>query len=425
MTESGRFAPLRRALRNRNFLIFLSGNVCVNLGTWIQQVAISWLAWDMTHSAAWLGAVAAAQMVPNIVFGPLAGAVTDRVNYLKLLKSTQTISMVHTFILFLLTFTDVLSIGLLFFMTLARGIINTFNRPARLVFVYNLVGPEDLAVAVGVNAMIFNTAKFIGPAVGGMLIVAGGVSFTFLINTLTFVVFLFCLFAIKGQKTEAKKRSGKGILGDAAEGLRYTFGHPGIGPFLIMLVLTAGFVRPITEFMPAFADEVFGEGVHGLAWLMSANGLGAVAAGYWMVRRGTVQGLTAMVMSNLIVFAGAVLVFVSNDVFWVGVSVMAVYGFSTVIQGIGTQVLVQTAVDGEMRGRALASYSILQRGCPAMGAIVMGWLSEYFGLRWPFAVSAALCFLLWWWLVRRKETMTAALERGPGAGRDLKEMVRE
>jgi len=175
-------------------------------------------------------------------------------------------------------------------------------------------------------------------------------------------------------------------------------------------VMTALFVRPYTELLPGFADRVFGRGVDGLALLFSANGLGAMAAGFWLIQRDSITGLSSIIVGNLLVMAFALLAFTATDIFWLALVFLVVSGFSLVVQGVSVQTLVQTAVASEMRGRVIGLYGIVARGAPAIGALVMGGLAERFGLRLPLAAGAALCLVLWLWARRRQATMAEALE---------------
>ncbi|MEE8560273.1 MAG: MFS transporter [Alphaproteobacteria bacterium] len=413
MARIGGFANIKRVLDNRNYRIFIGGNLCSNLGNWIQRVAVGWLTWQLTESAAWLGLITFADLFPTVLIGLIAGALVDRTDYLRMLKLTQTIAMTQAALLSLLTFADLITIELLCALTVLRGINTAFNRPARMSLIYRLVGRDTLSSAIALNAIIFNSARFVGPAAGGAIIVAGGVALAFACNALTFLVFLAALTFLRLPRQEKKRKDGRSLLSEAADGVRYALSHPGIGPLLIILVVTALFARPFTELLPGFADQVFGRGVDGLALLISANGLGAMAAGLWLLQRGTIAGLATLVIANLLLMACALLAFIATDIFWVAMPFLVVAGFSLVMQGVSVQTLIQTAVAGELRGRVLAVYGIVARGCPAIGALMLGGLSEHFGLRLPLAGGAAVCLLLWMWAARLRPAMDRAFEGEP------------
>jgi MFS family permease len=389
-------AHLRRALRNRNFRIYLAGTTCTGLGNWILQSGLGWLTWELTHSAVWLGAIAASMMVPTLIVGPITGAIVDRIEYLKLLKMSQAGTMLQASLLFIFTYIDFISIWGLVSLTILRGIVTAFNRPARLAFIYNLVGQDDLPAAVSISAIIFNMARFIGPPIGGLLIITGGVPLNFFSSFMTVVIFFATLCLIRDFKMEEKLKSGRGLLRDVLDGFRYCIVHRGIGPFLFALIFTALFARPVIEFFPGFAERVFDAGVSGYVLLMSANGFGAALAGFWFASRSGIKSLTVIVMAFLAVFAAGLMLFVVTDIIWIGI-----------------QVLMQLACAGEFRGRVLGVYGIVVRGTPAIGAIIMGGMFEIMGMRLPVLIGGVICLALWALLWRRRAVIAAALESGP------------
>ncbi len=414
MNFSG-LANIKRVFAIRNYRIFVVGNLSSSLGNWIHRIAVGWLAWELTHSATWLGLMAFADLAPTVLIGPIAGAFVDRSHYLRVLKCTQSINMVQAGALAVLTFADVITIWLLLALTLVRGINVSFNRPARMSLVYELVPRAELSSAIALNATIFNSARFIGPAMGGVLIsIAGGnVSLAFTVNMFSFLVFLVTLMMLRLPAPEEREKSGRGLMGDAMVGIRYALAHPAIGMILAIMVLTALFVRPFTELLPAFADKVFGRGVDGLAWLISANGIGAMIAGFWLAARGQTAGLANIVVLGLLLMALALLGFTATDDFWLAWPFLILAGFAMVAQGVASQTLVQIGVASEMRGRVMGIYGIVARGGPACGALFMGILSDQFGLRLPVAGGAALCLVLWLWAVRRMDAITSAIEIDP------------
>ncbi|MEE8085046.1 MAG: MFS transporter, partial [Alphaproteobacteria bacterium] len=190
------------------------------------------------------------------------------------------------------------------------------------------------------------------------------------------------------------------------------FNHVGIGLGLVILLLTSLFVRPFTELLPGIASAVFQRGVNGYATLLAVHGIGAVAAGFWLAARGGVRGFTAIIVWSLLVVSISLIVFAAAGNFWVALPIMAITGGAFVVQGVAIQTLLQTTVATEFRGRVMASYGIVARGGPALGALAMGGISEFLGLLAPVAGGAVLCLCLWAWMVRRKRRIKEALE-GP------------
>jgi MFS family permease len=204
------------------------------------------------------------------------------------------------------------------------------------------------------------------------------------------------------------------MLAEIAEGVRYTIGHPAVGPLLLLMLTLSLLARPLGELLPGFADVVFGRGAGGLAALTSAVGVGAVVGGAWLAKRGSAAGLLTIALLGGGGCAVSVLLFTGTSLFWVGVAAAAVFGGATVASAIATQTLILGAVDDAVRGRVLSLYGVIFRGGPAVGSLVMGALSGPFGLRLPLAVGGLLCLVATALLWRRRRRLIVLLERaGP------------
>ena len=173
----------------------------------MQRIAVGWLTWRLTGSGAWLGAMAFADLFPTVIIGPVAGAAADRWDRLRVTKISQALAMAQSIVLFLLTVSGHITIELLLVLTAALGVITGFNQPARLALIPSLVQREDLAAAVAINSIIFNSARFIGPAVAGLMIVANGISAAFAANAVSFVFFLRGLSHIQLESKPTTIRS--------------------------------------------------------------------------------------------------------------------------------------------------------------------------------------------------------------------------
>jgi predicted MFS family arabinose efflux permease len=409
---SSGFGGIARALRNPNYGLYTAGNAASLIGTWMQRIAVGWLTWQLTGSGAWLGAMAFADLFPTVIIGPIAGAAADRWDRLRVTKISQALAMAQSVVLFLLTFSGLITIELLLMLTAALGVISGFNQPARLALIPSLVRREDLAAAVAINSIIFNSARFIGPAVAGLMIVAGGISAAFAANAVSFIFFLAALSRIHLEpKPDVMPAERRSLLGDVADGVRYAAGHPGIAPLLLLLTIVCICVRPVVELLPGFAATVFASGADGLAILTSTIGAGAVLGGLWLARRSSdPAGLTTIALGNTLVLAFSLLAFVASDRWWIALPALAALGACMVITGVGTQTLLQLSVEGAMRGRVLSLYGIIFRGGPAVGALIMGIASEHAGLRLPLAVGSLLAMLAWLWTWSARARITRALE---------------
>jgi predicted MFS family arabinose efflux permease len=399
-----------RALHNRNYRIYATGNFISLCGTWLQRIAVGWLAWQLTHSATWLGLTSFADLFPTVLLSPIAGTLADRHDRVALIKTTQLLAMAQATALAAMTYAGAMTIGWLLTLVLAMGIVNAINQPARLALVPSLVDRPNLASAVAINSTIFNSARFLGPAIAGVVIAQGSIELAFAVNAASYVAFYIALHRIRLIGAAPKSSSRRNFLQDSLEGYFYVARHPGIGPMMVLMTATALGVRAFIELMPGFADAVFGRGAQGLAWLTATTGLGAMVGGLMMASRGTPHGLTRLVIGNVLVMSFALLAFTATTSFWFALPCLFVAGFSLVVNGIGAQTLIQTAVDGAMRGRVMSLYGMIFRGGPALGALVMGASASQVGLRLPVAGGALLCAGFWLWARLRRNRTAASLE---------------
>jgi MFS family permease len=403
------FRRIAAALNQTNYRAFTIGNAISLIGTWLQRIAVGWLAWQLTKSGTWLGLVAFADLFPTVLLSPVAGALADRFDRLRIVLISQVIAMLQAIALSALVFADLMTIDRLLLLTMALGVVNALNQPARLALIPSLVEREHLPSAVAINSIVFNSARFVGPAAAGLAIAHGGIGIAFLVNALTYVAFLVALAVIRLTPAELVP-TRRSILGDTVDGYTYAAKHAGIGPMLALMAITSLSTRAFVELLPGFADAVFGRGPEGLAWLTAATGLGAMAGGLWMAQRPHTAGLTSIIVANVLVMAGSLIGFVATRHFWFAFCCLLVAGFSLVVNGIGAQTLVQHAAAPHMRGRVMATYGMIFRGGPAVGALVMGTLSSQIGLQLAVGAGAVVCGLSWLWARRLRNAMAQALE---------------
>ena len=403
--------------RNVNFAIFSAGSAVSLVGMWMERIAVGWLAWQLTESGLWLGIVAFADFFPVVLIGPIAGAFADRVDRLRVIKVSQTLLLIQACVLTALTATGTINIGLLVALTAIHGVVVAFNQPARLAFIPSLVAPTDLAAAVAINSVFFNLARFVGPMLAGLAIVASGVAAAFLANTLSYVAHLVALSRIRVAAEIVAPTKPRGLWAEAGDGIRYAATHPGIAAVLLLGTAIGVGGRPLSELLPGFADDVFHAGAFGLSVLASAIGGGAILGGLWLSHRAHASGLTAVALASSAVGALAAVAVVATDRLWVAVPAAAVFGFCSSTSGIAIQTLVQLAADRSMRGRVMGLYGLIFRGSPAVGALAAGVASAQFGLRWPVLFGALLVIAVGFWTYLNRERIAAALEQSSQANR--------
>lgn len=397
-------------VRNANFGIYSAGSAVSLVGMWTQRIAIGWLTWELTGSGLWLGIVAFADFFPVILVGPIAGAAADRWDRLRVVKISQAVSLGEATVLWALTASGHMTIGLLVGLTAFQGVVVAFNQPARLALVPSLVPQKDLAGAVAINSIVFNLARFFGPILAGLAIVWSGVAAAFALNAISYVVFLLALARIRIVSTAIAPAERRSFAADLSEGIRYTATHPGIAALLVLLIAIGIGGRPMNELLPGFADEVYKSGAIGLSILASAIGGGAILGGFWLGQRARATGLTEIALWSAVVGALATIVAIATDHLWAAVPAVVVFGFCMSVCGIAVQTLIQLASDRSMRGRVMGLYGLIFRGAPAVGALTAGFASSYFGLRWPVFLGAVMVIAVWLWTYLRRDRITAALE---------------
>ncbi len=401
-------------LVQRNYGLYTLGSTVSLLGLWSHKLAAAWLAWDLTDSSFWVGAVAFADLVPTILLTAYAGVIADRYDRRLIALWSQVFGMLQAFVIgwMVLTgkFTEHDDIWWLFGLTFLLGIVWSFNTAARLSMVPNLVEHRDIPQAVALNSAIFNLARVVGPAIAGYIMAQWGVGEAFLFNGVTFVAFIAALAVVRQVRTEESLRGRGGALAQSLEGFTYARNHPGIGPMLLVLVALAIGSKSLLELLPEFADHVFARGTQGLSELTVAAGAGALIASIWLAARSSVDGLTRLTILSLLVSGLGIAVFTATA--WYPLALAGVFfiGAAGVFGGTGTQTLMQHVVAGGLRGRVMSLYGVIYRGGPALGAIAMGAMAEIVGVRAAVATGALLCIGVWLWLVRRQAGVAAALE---------------
>ncbi|MFT5448771.1 MAG: MFS family permease [Gammaproteobacteria bacterium] len=401
------FQQIITTLRLRNFRIYLCGNVISMIGLWTQRIAVGWLTWELTHSGAWLGVIAFADLFPALVVGPFAGVLADRVDRLKIMRVSQILSMAQAGLLALLAINGTITIWMLFALVLANGVISSVNQPARLAVISSLVPRAHLSSAIALNSISFNLARFIGPALAGALILSIGVGAAFAVNAVSFLAFLVALAMIDVQDTRPGNERGerKSVLRDLGEGLAYVRHHPTIGPLLLLSTATGVGLRCFVELLPGFAAQVFERGAEGLAALGSAIGVGAIIGGVWIAQRNTSSSFARIALIASLCTALSVLAFAATDDFWIALVCATAFGMFMSVSGIAVQTTVQMRADSHVRGRTLSVYGLITRASPATGALILGAASEVAGLRLPLVLAAIACLLVWLIVWQRRATI--------------------
>ena len=398
----GGFGGIGRALALRDFRVYSYGNLMSLLSSWMHRMALGWLTWETTQSPAWLGAIAFCAMVPPIILGPFSGTIGDRLGSRRIARAAMLCEAANILVLAFLVASGLITVHLLAVLALAQGIFFAFDFPVRHALVPDLVPRSELSAAIAVNTATFHVTSFVGPVLGGTIIEHFGYMPVFVISACTFVQFFFILGGLKIAR-ESHAGTQNNFLYDLADGFRYTFNHPTIRYIFIASIATHILMRPYYDLLPAFADQVFNRKIDGLQILASASGLGGLVAGIGLAVRGRMKGLTTALMWSAVASCSfltlfALLPYVMQPNIWIGFALLVPVGVGLVIAGISAQSLTQNVVDPAKRARVVGLSASFATGGPALGALMLGWLGEKFGLGPPVAVFSMIVVAVMLWV---------------------------
>ena len=403
-----RLGHFSQALSHRGFRIFAIANLASVFGTWMQRVGVGWLAWDLTHSTFLVGIVAFADFFPVLLFGLIAGAVTDRVSRRALFRVSQWLMFAQAAVLAVLSTFGLLDIRGLIVLSLVYGVLFSFNQPIRLAIVSHLLPRVDLQAGISINSISVNTARFIGPAIAGVAIVTSGPGLVFALNALSYVPMLWGISRMSISQ-EAAPPGQLSFFRSIAAGLGYVRSHAGIGLLLILLLASGVLVRCFVELLPAFAGQVFLGNADVLAMLVSAVGAGSIIGGILTASPGGTRQKVDLALVSSAISAIGVMILIMTDRLWVGIAGSVIGGFGMTVSAITIQTLIQSSVADAMRGRVLALYGMLWRGGGAVGALMIGTFAHAGGLRLTFAVSATLFCVICAWIAIYRTPIANAL----------------
>ncbi len=375
------------ALSSYNFRLYFAGQLISLSGSWMQTVAQGWLVFHLTKQELWLGVVALAAGVPNLLLSPFAGVVVDRVSRRNLLMFSQVAQMLLAFILSALSFTNTVQVWHIVVLAFFLGVVNAIDAPSRQAFVVDLVGHEKLTSGIQLNSIMFNTSRVIGPAIAGLVLTQVGPAWCFLLNGLSFVPVFFMLW-IMDVHSVSRISGDFAPLRSLKEGVRFTARHETIAPLLVLAITASFFTANITTLLPAFSDRVLNSPKEGYAAMSTAIGLGAVLAALLMAVLGRRYGRGRVVTAAVGLVLVASVIMSQMTQIPLAVIMAASYGFGIILQFVTVNTLIQSEVPDQYRGRVLSLYMLTFFGIAPLGSLGMGFLAENIGTSTTIALSA-------------------------------------
>ncbi len=386
-------SPTFRALRNPNYRRYVVGSAVSNTGTWMQRVAQDWLVLQLPgNSGTALGITTGLQFLPVLLLSPYAGVIADRFPKRRLLQLTQLTMAMASLLLGVLAVTGVARTWEVYVIAFAFGVGSAFDAPARQSFVSEMVGPEDLTNAVGLNSATFNAARILGPALAGLMIGAlgGGVEATgwvILVNALSYGAVIWQLQRMNPSllRTAELRPRTPGML---IEGVRYVRSQPKMVMILIMVFFAGTFGMNFQITSALMATEVFGKGAGEFGLLGSAMAVGSLAGALMAARR-------VRIRMRLLVFAalgfGAAEIVAGLLPSYVAFAVFApVIGFCTLTLLNSANATMQLESAPALRGRVMALYMTIVMGGTPLGSPIIGWIGEHFGARYTLVIGGLL-----------------------------------
>ena len=378
------------ALAEAQFRRYFVGQSIALVGGFAHNVALSWLAYRLSGSTLVLGIVGFAMLAPTLLVSPLAGLLADRFRRRRLLLIVLGAVCVQCLLLAGLAFAGWISTPGLIAIALLRGVLFAVEIPVRHAFLAELVSDRKLLPnAVALHSSALNGARFVGPAIGGLIIAGAGEAWCFLLHALTLCATLFQIWRIHSVGAP-RVASGKGFLHDYVEGWRYAFGDPVISRLLLGVFVLGFAVAPYTFLMPAAVAQAFGPHPELVGWFLSAAGFGAMVAALALAVHHGSRHLQRVAVAGSAVAGAGLLAFSLSP--WVGLSLLAMVcvGLGTIAQAAATNMTIQSHIDDAQRGRVMAIYTAMFLGAMPLGSLAFGQLGQAVGATRALGVGALL-----------------------------------
>lgn len=404
-SRSGFLDTTFRAFHYRNFRLLWSGAFTSTTGTWLQEVAQSWLVYTLTGSTVLLGLTAFLNGAPILLFSLLGGVVADRMDRRKLLIFSQYTQMTSAFVLALLIYVDKVQIWHILVLSFINGVAQAFGGPAYQALIPSLVEPQHLSNAIALMTIQFNLARVIGPVIAGFAIKWLGMAACFALNGLSFVAVILSLMMLHIEFVP--KKSEDRILSSLREGLRFVHGHGSMLALIVLAFASTGLGVPLITFLPSFAKDVFGLGAQGYSTMLAFSGAGAVLGALVVAWMGHIphKGRTALLM--LVALGVFVVMFSQSRSYPLACALLFLGGISLIAVFALVSSLVQLLAPEELRGRIMSVYNVAFRGGMPLGNLITGFLAKAYSPETALlgnGVALALVgiyFLAWQRHVRR------------------------
>lgn len=392
-TRKGWLPQTFASFRYRNYRLFFIGQLISLTGSWMEQMAMSWLAYQLTNSALFLGVASTVGTLPILLFAIPGGVLADRVNKRRLLIYTQIALMACSLMLAALIFTHLIRPWQILLLAFCAGTALSFDMPTRQAFVPELVGREELMNAIALNSSIFNGARIVGPAVAGIVVASLGLAWCFLINAVSFLAVIAGLLLMQVPPKVARIGQQTNLFEDALGGLRYLWQHQRVRAIAALMAVFSIFGWTYSVLMPVFARDILHAGARGLSLLMTSNGIGAFIGALIVASIGNYPRRGRLLLGGALLLGLAGLGFAYSHSFIVSALLLALAGFGGVALMSSANTMIQLAVTDEMRGRIMGVWSLVFIGSTPVGSLLAGLLAKYWNAPAAVMVGAGVTIL--------------------------------
>ncbi|MBI3282935.1 MFS transporter [Candidatus Curtissbacteria bacterium] len=387
------FLSIFPAFAHRNFQLYVAGQAISLVGFWLHQVASGWLVFELTGSAFWVGTTAAIGGLPFLIFTTTAGVFIDKLNKQKLLIATQVTEAAIAILLGIIVLTEHANLTIVLILAFLNGAIGAIDLPTRLTFIVEMVGKRDLASAIPINNGLFNAARFIGPALAGVIIATHGVGWPFILNGLSFIAGIWAISNIRpiySYEVDVDTRP----LDSLKTGFKFAFGHEKIFYFIILGFASAILIWPFQTLMPLVAERVFTAGANGYGSLLSAAGAGSLAGAIFISAMSRRENKSKFILMGLLISSLSLLIFSVNRNFLVAHLLLAVSGFGILMKVSTLNTLVQLASPDQMRARVMAVYLTMFVGMMPLGNELAGIVAHQTSAMFTIGLGAVLMLIV-------------------------------
>jgi len=374
-------------LRHRDYRLLWSAEIFSTIGSQMQRVAIAWQVYDLTGDALKLGLLGLARFVPIVIFGLIGGVLADQRDRRQILFFSQSLLMLSSLAMAILTFTGSMSILFIYGITVVTGALQAIGRPARQAIIPNIVPRDELAGAISMNTLSFQTAMVVGPALGGFAIAGLGLGWVYLYDAVAFVVVLAAIALMHARPKIAA--STQRPITAIAEGFIFLKRTPVLlGVMSVDFIAT--FFGAITTLMPIFADDILGSGPRTLGILLAAPAAGSVLGGVIMSTRPIAVRPGFGVLTAVMVYGGAIMFFGLSTSFALSIFLLALSGASDAVSMVLRQTLRTLITPNHLLGRISATHSMFAMGGPQLGEFRAGVMASMMGPGPAVAIGGAL-----------------------------------